>query len=230
MGDARKWEDYILCGEGNVPVILTAGHGGRDPLPGVPERVTGYMEGDQHTNDVLTQLLGSLFINVQRSHLIVHFNQQSAGQFNPYHVMARGHRCYCDLNRPLEKAMDSPEAKPYYELYHSIFRPCLIILAHSMPDTILSYIRSAEAKFHTQHVLVIDIHGQSEKPEYVLRGTNNGATVADLIESVGDHVHIGEESLFGMIESKGYNVFPDPLHDGETQKEHPKVRTPSHHN
>lgn len=107
--------------------------------------------------------------------------------------------------------MDKPFAKPYYDQYHSTLPShygTLITLVFLLlcVDQILSYIRHAQSKHPGSPVLLIDLHGQSEMPDHILRGTKNSLTMANLISEYGEEVLTGELSLFGQIAKRGYKV------------------------
>eukprot|EP01128_Nolandella_sp_AFSM9_P005063 TRINITY_DN2395_c0_g1_i1.p1 TRINITY_DN2395_c0_g1~~TRINITY_DN2395_c0_g1_i1.p1 ORF type:complete len:276 (-),score=49.49 TRINITY_DN2395_c0_g1_i1:108-935(-) len=182
-------KSHVEFAAGNVPVLLVAGHGGTRVLDDVPERSTGFMEGDTHTAEVMEALYDSF-----------------SDSFRPYFVKGLAHRRFCDLNRPLSTAMDEPFATFYYDTYHG---------------QILSYIREAQRQHPNLPCILLDLHGQSEKSDHILRGTKNGATVADLEASLGSKFLLGSSSIFGHLSSAGYQVFPPVDTSYEDVKEHP---------
>jgi N-formylglutamate amidohydrolase len=109
-----------------------------------------------------------------------------------YVVAARFSRKYIDANRVEGEAFDSPDAKPAYDAYHNRIR---------------LFISQMKKRF-SQGALLLDIHGQSGDPGVVHRGTRNGATVAALIRSHGPEALIGPNSILGVVQNKGYKVFP----------------------
>ncbi len=110
----------------------------------------------------------------------------------PYLVIAKFSRKYLDANRAEQDAQDSAEAIPAYRQYHG---------------QIASYI-SALCEKYPGGALLIDVHGQSEDPSTIFRGTRNGSTVRALVKRSGDEALNGESSLTGMLQVRGYNVFP----------------------
>lgn len=66
-----------------------------------------------------------------------------------------------------------------------------------------------------RHGLLIDLHGQGSKRDTVFRGTSNGTTVDGLKGRFGEQAIVGENSLFGLLKQKGWNVNPDPFSDKE---------------
>ena len=117
----------------------------------------------------------------------------------PYVVAARFSRKYIDANRAEAEAFESPEAKPAYDAYHNQIRLFISQIKEQFP----------------QGALLLDVHGQSDDPGVVHRGTGNGATVAALIKNHGPSALSGPNSIFGVVQSKGYKVFPQNTPIGE---------------
>jgi N-formylglutamate amidohydrolase len=82
-----------------------------------------------------------------------HLAKALGGQ--PYLVAARFSRKYVDANRAEADAFDSPHAKPAYDAYHGRVRDFVAQIRERFP----------------QGGLLIDVHGQSEDPGVVHRGT-----------------------------------------------------------
>lgn len=120
----------------------------------------------------------------------------------PYLVAARFSRKYVDANRAEGDAFDSPHAKPIYDAYHAQIRDFIAQLRKRFP----------------QGALLLDIHGQAEDPGVVHRGTRNGATVAALLRRHGSEALGGPQSIFGVVQAKGYSVFP-PNAIGDPQED-----------
>jgi hypothetical protein len=70
-----------------------------------------------------------------------------------------------------------------------------------------------------QGALLLDVHGQSGDPGVLHRGTQNGETVAALLRKHGPEALTGPTSIFGVVQSKGFKIFPantpigNPLED-----------------
>ena len=110
----------------------------------------------------------------------------------PYLVAARFSRRYIDANRAEADAIESADLQPVYRAYHK---------------HIAAYILEIRQKF-PGGALLLDIHGQGEDRKVVHRGTRNGATVAQLLQKHGAAALIGQNSIFGVLQLKGFNVFP----------------------
>jgi len=99
--------DLVLVQAGNLPIILTAPHGGDKSIPGVSNRTSGVVTTDSRTYELataisqrLTELLGA----------------------KPYLVAAKFQRKYLDVNRAPEEAFQDDKARLVYEVYHGQIR------------------------------------------------------------------------------------------------------------
>ena len=197
--------EYVLVQEGSLPIILAAPHGGRLSLPGVSPRQGlkpgpgGFVTGADTNTDTLAQALGAAL-------------EERTGR-RPYLVVARVHRKYVDLNRPIDNAIEDWKVRPVYDLYHrSLARFC-------------EEVRKAHG-----HGLLLDIHGQAAMRDTVVRGTIDGVTDYGLVKRFGRRVHDGPESLAGLLVAHGIktgpvDTSPEPLsfrggHTVKTYGEH----------
>lgn len=177
--------DFITVQNGDLPIILSAPHGGLLPIPGVPERIgkgmktggAGFFTG----RDANTELFTAAIARAIESRL--------GGK--PYFVIAKFHRKYIDANRPPEIAVEHPRAREVYDLYRG---------------TLAKYCDAVETRFGRG--LLIDIHGQGSSRDTVFRGTQNGATDALLVKMFGEKVHAGPQSLAGLLSARGINMKP----------------------
>ncbi len=166
---------------GTVPVIISAPHGGRRPVPGVPERKgDGVAKFAKVRDENTAELAGKLLIELDK---------QLGGK--PFAVIARFERKYLDVNRPADGAYEDPKAGPYYDAYHA-----------ALADAC----RAVKAKWGRG--LLLDIHGQTGRPDAVCRGTNNLTTVTLLRERFGPTAVTGPKSVLGSLEARGYTIFP----------------------
>lgn len=184
---------FVLTQQGELPIILSAPHGGQQSVPDVDERT----QGDRGTG-------GAGFVTV-RDTGTEELAQQVAKTIEkrfgrkPYFVISRVHRKYLDPNRPPELAYDDPDAKPVYDTYHGALKDAC---------------QSVQNKFHRG--LLLDLHGQATDAEVAFRGTQDGKTVTLLKERFGPEAIHGEMSLFGRLKTRGWKVHPDPF-DGKEQ-------------
>lgn len=185
---------FVVVQRGQMPVILSAPHGGPDRLPGVPDRKRpdpanpgefarwgGFAGG---LGDVGT------FELTQEAAAIVKARLGKA----PYLVMNRVQRRHVDMNRPAHLAYDAPGTdgpKLAYDAYHQA-------LAEFCREVARTYGRG----------LLLDIHGQGEARDSIFRGTLDGRTVTHLLNKDGRAALTGPESIFGFLAAKGHDVIP----------------------
>ncbi len=183
---------YVFTQAGELPIIISAPHGGTLEIPGVGKRDgTGLPTG------------GAGFVTARDSgteelaHEVAKAIQARLGKL-PYQVVSQSHRQYLDPNRPSDIAYDDIDAKPVYDYYHT---------------TLEKYCREVANQFHSG--LLLDIHGQGSKSDTVFRGTRNGSTVKHLRDTFGEAAHSGEKSLFGSLNKFGWIVHPIPMTEKE---------------
>lgn len=179
---------FVVIQDGELPLLISAPHGGSKDVPGVPAR-TGETDVDKNPRFVITRDVGTdELAQLVSTGLERHFGRK------PFVVRALSHRKYVDLNRSANEAFEHDAARPVYQAYHSnMTRMC----------------REIQKRFHSG--LVIDLHGQDVLKDSIARGTQNGKTVALLRERYGEESHVGPNSFFGRLRSAGFKVFPDPL-------------------
>jgi N-formylglutamate amidohydrolase len=178
---ARGIDRLIDVDQGEIPIIISAPHGGTEDVPGVAPRVnqsafrfvTG---GDTNTRELARKVAAEL-------------ERRLGGK--PYYVMARFKRRYLDVNRKAADSYESPRAAFYYRAYH---------------DALAEYVREVQEKFGGG--LLIDIHGQATFPDEILVGTVGGKSMERLRLRLGDGVLVGREGIVGLLESAGFRVQP----------------------
>lgn len=186
-------EELVWVQRGELPVVISAPHGGTLKIAGVEARTgagmakgpSGFFVGrDGGTEELANEVVDAI--------------ERRIGK-RPYAVISSTHRRYLDPNRPAEIAYEDPDAEPAYRRYHDSCREfCAEILE----------------RYHAG--LLLDLHGQGTSAETVYRGTGNGKTVQRLRERYGDAAHSGEKSLFGLLAEGGWTVYPNPF-DGKEQ-------------
>jgi N-formylglutamate amidohydrolase len=150
----------------------------------VPQRTSGVRVQDTRTREI-AELVAS------------HLETLLCG--TPYVVLANFHRRYLDVNRPLDTALESPFAIPYYHAYHDAIRRFVDEIHRQSPG----------------RGLLVDVHGQALNATVIYRGTQNGRTVSRLLADHGESALVGPNSVFGRLRLLGYEVFPPntPLRD-----------------
>ena len=177
--------DFISVQKGDLPIIISAPHGGTMPIPGVPERkgegmktgAAGFFAG----RDENTELLAAAIAREIESRL---------GK-KPFFVIAKAHRKFVDANRPPEIAVEHPRAREVYDAYRG---------------TLAKFCDDVQTRFGRG--LLIDVHGQGSARDTVFRGTHNGATDALLAKMLGDKIHAGPQGLAGLLVARGINMKP----------------------
>jgi N-formylglutamate amidohydrolase len=176
--DTSAW---LTVQPGTVPVIISAPHGGRKPIPNIPERqgvnVAQFVKArDENTAEIAEQCAAEL-----AKHL--------GGK--PWLVVARFERKQLDANRPAAGSYESDAARPFYEAYHKALEAAC---------------KAVKEKYGRG--LLLDIHGQAGRPDAICRGTQNLKTVTLLRERYGKAAVVGKDSVLGRLEQAGYAVFP----------------------
>ena len=182
-------DDYITVRQGQLPILVTAPHGGQKFLPGVGMRQQGVaakllLTPDEHTDAIAEKVASDLQSRLGRA---------------PYLILAHFHRRQVDANRDEREAFDQPggsEVKAVYDAYHkAVAAACTEI-----------------EKVWGRGVL-IDVHGQSAEPDGIFRGTGNGQTVTQLLREHGAAAIVGANGIPGALTRKGYRIIPDTAVD-----------------
>ncbi len=174
-------ELLITIEPGTLPIVLSAPHGGTEPIPGIPVRAGRNVE----------RFVTSRDSNVDKIALLTAKQLEKSLGGRPYLVIARFERKYVDPNRPPEAAYEHEVAKLQYDTYHRAIQDALVAIKHDWGRG-----------------LVVDIHGQVKIDAGIYRGTVDGESVKQLVAEHGRAAVTGDKSLFGMFEKLGYKVLP----------------------
>ncbi len=171
----------IQTESGEMPIIITAPHGGVENVPGCTERsIVGTRfvnRPDAYTNRLARGIADEL--------------KRLTGKA-PYLVMANFHRKYIDANRVAEEAYAVPGCAAAYDAYHAAIR---------------RHINEIRTRF--PHAMLFDVHGQTAYREAILRGTRYGTTVRSLLARAGAAAVTGPDSVFGRFAAMGYAIVPE---------------------
>jgi N-formylglutamate amidohydrolase len=170
----------VTAQPGELPIVLTAPHGGREEVPGCELRTpvgSRFVTSTDLNTDALAE---SIAAEIKRL----------TGK-SPYLLVARFHRKYIDANRRADEAYDGPACKRVYDEYHAIAR---------------RFVDEVRAKH--AHAALFDIHGQARYPDSILRGTQHGSTVRSLLARSGAAALTGPSSVFGQFAALGYRIAP----------------------
>lgn len=182
VAQAYDAASMVEASAGTLPLILTVPHDGDASLGLTSIRIPGRTTQDKMTRDVGTRALA----------------QQVAARLEarlgkrPFIVIAGFSRKYLDANRTQQDAMQSPLALPAYRAYH---------------EQIAAFVAEARRRFPAG-ALLVDIHGQSDEPDIIFRGTRAGLTTTALLRRFGATALRGENSILGILEAKGYQIHP----------------------
>jgi N-formylglutamate amidohydrolase len=173
---------------GTLPIVLSAPHGGREPIPGIPVRrgqgVARFTtERDGNTAELAEQVAMTLSSQIGA---------------RPFLIVARFERKYVDANRAPGDAYENSNARPYYEAYHRAL------------EEACDRVRNRWGRG-----LLLDLHGQGVEKETIFRGTANGKSVADLARRFGREAITGGKSILGHLALKGYRIVPNTGADPE---------------
>jgi N-formylglutamate amidohydrolase len=178
LAHAEDAASAVSATPGTLPLLLTAPHGGTQPLGMVPARQKGVTVRDAGTSELAEQVAAAL--------------QSRTGE-RPYVVIARFSRKFVDANRAQAEAIESAAAEPAYRQYHG---------------QIAAYVAELKAK-HPKGALMVDVHGQSQAPDTLFRGTRAGLSTQRLLQRFGPAALQGEHSLLGLLAARGYQVNPE---------------------
>ncbi len=174
-------DKLMIVKKGTLPIILSAPHGGRIAVPGVPVRVGNGIDKFVIANDTNTDLL--------TEKLAAAIKKEMGGE--PYVVIAHFQRKSLDVNRQPELAYESEKAKPVYDAYHKA-------LKDACDDVRRQWGRG----------LLLDIHAQAAEKDTIFRGTVGRKSVKDLETRFGAKALHGPNSILGALAKQGYTIFP----------------------
>jgi N-formylglutamate amidohydrolase len=189
---ATKTEDLVFIQKGTLPIIVSAPHGGNQPIPDVPKRLGVGVKLFATVRDFNTDLLAEKFVAA--------LEKQLDGK--AWVVMARFDRKYLDANRPRDGAYESERAKPVYDAYH---------------EALVAACKAVKEKHGAG--LLLDIHGQGIFENQLCRGTQNGKSVKLLKERYGWQAVVGKNSVLGRLAKAGYQIIPKCTAPEQTKEE-----------
>jgi N-formylglutamate amidohydrolase len=174
-------DELLRVWSGMLPIILSAPHGGREPVPGAAVRrgvgIPQFTTGRDNNTDEMTHKIAA--------RLEARFGAK------PFLIIALFERKYVDANRPAGGGYESDRGKLYYESYHRLLRES-----------------TAQVRSRWGRGLLLDIHGQGAEGVVIYRGTNNGRTMTSLMQRFGAEALSGPMSILGQLHGMGYSVMP----------------------
>lgn len=175
-------DSSLVTQEGELPIIISAPHGGGLAFAGAPVRKGGNgvrqfaVARDVSTDALALELAAAL--------------RRETGKA-PFFVVAKVSRKYVDVNRAEQDAFEDPNLRAVYAAYHAALE---------------AYCREVARKWGGG--LLLDLHGQGVRADAIFRGTRNGATTALLRKRDGDQALTAPEGLQGLLEAQGFKLLP----------------------
>lgn len=177
--------ELVEVRRGDLPIIISAPHGGRLGIDKAPLR-TGKAEGIKQFATVRDGGTDQLAKAVSQA------IERKSGR-RPHLIVAHFSRRFVDANRPAEWAYESEPAGLVYEAYHESIKRARDWVLEEFDQGIL-----------------IDIHAQGADRDTIFRGTRNKATVKHMLSKFGEDAFEGKRSIFGLLTERGYRIFPAP--------------------
>jgi hypothetical protein len=194
---ATRPGDLLTIIPGDLPLILSAPHGGKLAVPGAARRTGDTFLSKKGVKNNFTVAFDG---NVDVLALTLADEIQKRTGHRPYVVVANFSRRYVDANRTPEEAYESDAGKAVYDRYHAALR---------------TFRSEVIAKW--RRGLLIDIHGHGRDPATIIRGTADWTSVRHLVEEFGKGSVTGEDGLLGPVAKAGHQFVP-PL-DKDDEKE-----------
>jgi len=190
---AQEPNDLLGIERGDLPIAISAPHGGTRAIPGSTPRVGEGLErrpgGFVVARDGGTEELAGLVADA--------IGRRVGAR--PWLVVNRAHRRFMDPNRRPEEAYEDPAAEAVYRRYHGALEDACTTMRQRHGTG-----------------LVVDFHGQGSAAGTVFRGTGNGQSTELLLRRFGPRAVSGADSLGGALRQRGVVVHPGPL-DGREQ-------------
>ncbi len=198
--------DFVLVQEGNLPILLTAPHGGNKQIEHIQARKSGNTIPDIKTLELAELVSSNLTILLGRK---------------PYIVAAKFSRTYLDANRAEKRAYDQENC------------PLLQTLYRSYHHHITNFVQALKNKY-PKGAILLDLHGQIVDKQAIYIGTGNGLTIATMKLQHGEQAMVGPHSIVGQLRKRGYVVLPDNTQNNQAEELHYiggyTVRTHGSHN
>ena len=178
--------EFLQVQRGELPIIITAPHGGSLAIPGVPKRLG--QEGERTNGKFVTAQDTRTF---ELAAATVKRVEELAGK-KPYLVAMKVHRQYVDPNRPEKEGVEDERARVVHAAFHAHVR---------------EFVDEVRKQFPGGAVL-LDFHGQAASAGTIYRGTQNGTTVLKMVAKHGPVALTGEASILGYLATKGIKIEP----------------------
>lgn len=173
-------DPLILEQKGELPIVISAPHGGRLAIPDCPLRV----------NSKLPQFVTVLDTSSDKlAEEIAAETEKLLGK-KPWLIVAKFSRKYVDANRSAENGVESESGRKVYQQYHDALR------------------QAVDSSRTEPRALLLDIHSQGENKERIYRGTNNFKSLSKFKKTSGLDLLLGPKGFLGTLESQSITIFP----------------------
>ncbi|MDP7560784.1 MAG: hypothetical protein QF745_09615 [Planctomycetota bacterium] len=179
--------DYVFVQEGNLPLVLSAPHGGTLKPEDAPNRTQGVLTRDSNVREVALELADAIEIRTG---------------WRPFVVTTSIHRVKVDLNRAIEEAAQGGElAEEVWEIYHAA----------------LEEASGKALKIGGGAALVLDIHGHGHKEDWIEVGhavsisnlAKDDKALDALPETNAEWIR-GASSIGATLTESGFRAVPSP--------------------
>jgi N-formylglutamate amidohydrolase len=140
--------ELITITPGNMPLIITAPHGGVEDIPDCPPRKGVGAKQFVTVKDTNTDILADLLAQ----------EVEGLTGKKPWVIVAHFARTHADVNRTLADGTECKAAEVIHKKYHQ-----------AISEAIKTMRKDKDA-------LLLDIHAQKASSDTIFRGTNNGVT------------------------------------------------------
>lgn len=178
---------------GDLPILVSAPHGGRERLEGVPDRTGGAVEPGKPKGSGFQTALDSGTDELARA-VAVEIGRRLGKR--PFLVVSNITRKQFDANRPESIGVESDGARTAYREYHGALTRFRVEILRRFGAGLL-----------------LDLHGQGSTKDAVYRGTGDGSTVAGLSRAS----LVGESGLLGVLEARGIRLIPTGREEGKRE-------------
>ncbi|MEE2889637.1 MAG: sulfatase-like hydrolase/transferase, partial [Planctomycetota bacterium] len=175
-------DKFIDVTPGNIPLVLSAPHGGIEKPQGVPDRTSGVLVRDTNTRELALELAAEI-------------EKQTGGK--PFVITNRMHRIKMDPNRPFEEATQGGVfAGAVYRAYHSAVEASC----------------RAAVTIGNGNALLVDLHGHAHPEDWIEVGhLLRASALAVSDEELDDYEWIrGPRSIGALLEKAGLKAVPSP--------------------
>jgi hypothetical protein len=170
----------VYVERGDLPIILSAPHGGRLPVPGAGVRTGKNILIPKGVKNTFTMAFDG---NVDKIALTLADDIQKRTGHRPYVVIAYFSRRFVDANRGPEEGYEDDAGEKVWNEYHDAIKAARLEILHRF----------------NRRGCIFDIHGNGVGPWVVIRGTANWTSDQHIVEEFGKDAITGPHGLLGPL-------------------------------